>query len=103
MLNALQANPENPVVAVDLQESQGGVPVLNVEVRDSGKGFTPETARRAPEPFFSTRNVGLGIGLTVSRRIIESHHGSIEIPTSVEGGTGVVRVSLPLAAIELNS
>jgi signal transduction histidine kinase len=103
MLNALQANPENPVVAVDLQESQGGVPALNVEVRDSGKGFTPETARRAPEPFFSTRNVGLGIGLTVSRRIIESHHGSIEIPTSVEGGTGVVRVSLPLAAIELNS
>ena len=103
MLNALQANPENPVVAVDLQESKGGVPGLNVEVRDSGKGFTPETAKRAPEPFYSTRNVGLGIGLTVSRRIIESHHGSIEIPASLEGGAGVVRVSLPLGDISSNS
>jgi signal transduction histidine kinase len=103
MLNALQANPENPIVSVDLQESKGNEPALKVEVRDSGQGFTVETARRAPEPFFSTRNVGLGIGLTVSRRIIESHHGSIEIPASQEGGTGIVRVSLPLGEVSSNS
>ncbi len=103
MLNALQANPENPVVAIDLQETKNGLPSLKVEVRDSGKGFTAETARRAPEPFFSTRNVGLGIGLTVSRRIIESHHGSIEIAATNEGGAGVVRVSLPLASVEADS
>jgi signal transduction histidine kinase len=102
MLNALQANPENPIVSVDLQEAKGTAPSLKVEVRDSGKGFTTETAKRAPEPFFSTRNVGLGIGLTVSRRIIESHHGSIEIPTTIDSGNGIVRVSLPLTAEELN-
>jgi signal transduction histidine kinase len=96
MLNALQANPENPTVAVKLQETKGESPVLRVEVRDSGKGFTPETAERAPEPFFSTRNVGLGIGLTVTRRIIESHHGQIEIHASGEGEHGVVSISLPL-------
>ena len=97
ILNALQANPDDPNVAVSIEEGKVGEPrVLKVEVRDSGKGFTSETALRAQEPFFSTRNVGLGIGLTVSRRIIESHHGLIEIPTSHAGESGVVRISLPL-------
>jgi len=96
MLNALQANPDNPTVSVNLEESKGAHHVLTVEVRDSGKGFTMETAEHAAEPFFSTRNVGLGIGLTVTRRIIESHHGQIEIPPSTSGEPGIVRVSLPL-------
>jgi len=96
MLNALQANPDNPTVAVNLEETKGEPNKLTVEVRDSGKGFTMEAAEHAVEPFFSTRNVGLGIGLTVTRRIIESHHGQIEIPPSVKGEPGIVRISLPL-------
>lgn len=99
MLNALQANPENPTVSVNLEETKGDQHLLTVEVRDSGKGFTSETAEHASEPFYSTRNVGLGIGLTVTRRIIESHHGQIEIPASTQGEPGIVRVSLPLDAL----
>jgi signal transduction histidine kinase len=95
MLNALQANPEEPNVEVNFAESAAGEPHLEVEVRDTGKGFSQEAAQRAPEPFYSTRTVGLGLGLTVSRKIIESHHGRIEI-TSQTGEPGVVRVSLPL-------
>lgn len=93
ILNALQANPETPKVSVQLEESISGDPVLKVEVRDAGKGFSQEAVTRAPEPFFSTRNVGLGLGLTVTRRIIESHKGSIEIPANAKGG--IVRISLP--------
>lgn len=93
MLNALQANPENPIVAVNLEERRGEDHVLTVEVQDRGKGFTKETAKRASEPFFTTRSEGLGIGLTVSQRIIESHQGSIEIRATREG---IVRISLPL-------
>lgn len=97
ILNALQANPEEPSVAVNIETAKPGeAPSLMVEVRDTGKGFSSETARRAQEPFYSTRNVGLGIGLTVSRKIIESHHGLIEIQTSHSGESGIVRVSLPL-------
>jgi signal transduction histidine kinase len=96
ILNALQANPDDPNVAVHLSENPDGAPELRVEVRDSGTGFEPEAAQRAPEPFFSTRNVGLGLGLTVSRKIIESHHGKIEIPVPQKGEPGIVRVSLPL-------
>ena len=96
ILNALQANPDDPNVAVHLVESNDGAPELQVEVKDAGKGFSEETALRAPEPFFSTRTVGLGLGLTVSRRIIESHHGRMEIPFSASGEPGIVRISLPL-------
>jgi nitrogen-specific signal transduction histidine kinase/DNA-binding NarL/FixJ family response regulator len=96
ILNALQANPDDPNVTVHLSENPGGRPELQVEVRDSGTGFNAETAQRAPEPFFSTRNVGLGLGLTVSRKIIESHQGRIEIPFPQKGEPGLVRVSLPL-------
>ena len=79
-----------------LRECPNGRRELQVEVRDSGQRLHPETAQRAPEPFFSTRNVGLGLGLTVSRKIIESHHGRIEIPSPQKGEPGIVRVSLPL-------
>ena len=96
ILNALQANPEDPNVAVNLSENVDNHGELHVEVRDSGIGFNVETAQRAPEPFFSTRTVGLGLGLTVSRKIIESHHGKIEIPLPQKGEPGLVRVSLPL-------
>lgn len=96
ILNALQANPDDPNVAVHLSENVHGKAELQVEVRDSGAGFNPETAQRAPEPFFSTRNVGLGLGLTVSRKIIESHQGRIEIPPPQKGESGMVRISLPL-------
>ena len=94
MLNALQANPEEPNVAVKLEKPFSDGAVLKVEVRDSGKGFSREAAERAPEPFFSTRNVGLGLGLTVTRKIIESHQGSMEIRSG--DGPGVVRISLPM-------
>ena len=100
ILNALQANPKDPAVGVRIREgdSATGAPHLRVEVTDTGAGFTSEAARRAQEPFFSTRNVGLGIGLTVTRKIVEGHHGKVEIPPPEKGQSGVVSISLPLTA-----
>jgi nitrogen fixation/metabolism regulation signal transduction histidine kinase len=66
---------------------------VRIEVQDNGSGFSPETARRAPEPFFTTRTTGLGLGLTVSQKIIENHHGKLEILPSAPG---IVRITLPL-------
>jgi signal transduction histidine kinase/CheY-like chemotaxis protein len=98
MLNALQANPKSPTVGVRLQtgtNSDGGQD-LQVEVQDNGSGFTDEAAQKVPSPFFTTRNVGLGLGLTVSQKIIETHHGKLEIVPPQSGQSGVVRVSLPI-------
>src|SRR5207237_6343551 len=71
MLNALQANPADPKIGVRFQagSSANGRQGLQIEVQDNGTGFTAETAQQAPAPFFTTRNIGLGLGLTVSRKI----------------------------------
>jgi signal transduction histidine kinase/DNA-binding NarL/FixJ family response regulator len=98
MLNALQANPKAPTVDVLLHTSpgKGGGQDLQIEIQDSGSGFTAEAATKALSAFFTTRNVGLGLGLTVSRKIIETHHGKLEIIPPQSGQSGVVRVSLPM-------
>jgi nitrogen fixation/metabolism regulation signal transduction histidine kinase len=71
---------------------------LQIEIQDNGSGFTTETAQKAPAPFFTTRTIGLGLGLTVSRKIIETHHGKMEIVPPQAGQPGVVRVFLPVDA-----
>lgn len=96
-INALQANPADAKIGV--RTNPGSEPKTNgsvrIEVQDNGPGFAPETAARAPEPFFTTRNVGLGLGLTVSRKIIETHHGSLVIGNAPDSHAGLVRISLP--------
>ncbi len=98
MLNALQANPADARIGVRLHtESNGDTPrTIEIEVQDNGGGFTPEAITHAPAPFFTTRNVGLGLGLTVSRKIVETHQGRLEIIHSKPGQAGIVRISLPL-------
>jgi len=99
MLNALQANPTDPKIGVRLQTATNGGTNphnLQIEVQDNGSGFTAEAMEKVPAPFFTTRNVGLGLGLTVSRKIIETHHGKLEILPPKTGQAGVVRISLPL-------
>ena len=94
MLNALQSNPQNPQIDVTLRAvGNNGDRSVTIEVHDNGGGFSSETARKVPAPFFTTRVGGVGLGLTVSQKIIETHHGRLEI---VPSPAGVVRVSLPM-------
>jgi PAS domain S-box-containing protein len=51
--------------------------LVRVTVRDSGAGFDPRNAEKLFAPFYSTKPQGMGIGLSVSRSIIENHHGRI--------------------------
>ena len=97
LINALQANPNDAKVGVRLQKGATDEenPSLQIEVQDNGDGFTPEAMQRASAPFYTTRNVGLGLGLAVSRKIIETHHGKLEIVPPKSGHAGVVRISLP--------
>jgi two-component system sensor kinase FixL len=72
-----------------------GQPRVNVEVQDTGPGFSQDVADKMGEPFQSTRSVGLGLGLTVTRKIIENHSGRIDIPRT-DKAPGIIRISLPI-------
>lgn len=98
ILNALQANLKEPKVSTRLQIVSGksNSSNLQIEIEDNGEGFSPEAAEKAAAPFYTTRNVGLGLGLTVSRKIIESHRGRLEIVPPKPGVHGIVRVLLPV-------
>jgi nitrogen-specific signal transduction histidine kinase/DNA-binding NarL/FixJ family response regulator len=98
-LNALQANPTDAKISVKMKTDQGfngkGRRLAQIEVHDNGAGFAAETLKKVPTPFLTTRTVGLGLGLTVSNKIIENHHGKLEIPPPTDQPHGVVRVFLP--------
>ena len=99
ILNACQAQPSAPEIRI-LQRTEidaDGAPWVRLELTDAGQGISPEVARKAADPFYSQRNVGVGLGLTVTRKIIESHSGTLEICASLEGTPGTIRISLPLS------
>ncbi len=98
LLNALQANPGDARVEVHtrLESGNNGTARVQIDIQDNGPGFTPEALQKVPEPFFTTRTVGLGLGLSVSRKIIETHHGTLAILAPQAGQTGMVRITLPV-------
>jgi K+-sensing histidine kinase KdpD len=67
-----------------------------VEVRDSGPGLDPERAERVFEPFYTTKAQGIGIGLSISRSIVEAHGGRLSASANEPHGA-VFRFSLPVA------
>ncbi len=73
-----------------------------IRVRDRGPGLPPDVMARLFEPFFSTKPDGMGIGLSISRSIIEAHGGRLTGETVAEGGA-VFTIRLPIPAVEEGS
>ncbi|MGZ5439719.1 MAG: sensor histidine kinase, partial [Candidatus Aminicenantales bacterium] len=88
--NAVEASADAPVRAAGRRSG----PKVEVLISDEGPGFPADVADRVFEPFFSTKENGLGIGLYLARRIIEAHGGTIEVH-SREGEGTEFRISLP--------
>lgn len=82
---------------VDLTVEQVGNRA-KVTVRDRGPGFTEEAFRRAFDPFYSTSEEGLGLGLPHARKIVEDMGGAIELRNMPDGGAEV-EVSLPVTGL----
>ncbi len=100
LLNALQApvKPADQKIWVDLVHSANGDPakLVQIEVRDNGPGFSADQVKFLPRPFFTTRVVGVGLGLYVASEILRAHSGTLSL---VPGPPGIVRVSLPLKSV----
>ncbi|WP_428679447.1 two-component system sensor histidine kinase NtrB [Reyranella sp.] len=102
LLNAIQAlgtvPPERRTISVRVQrgarESLGDAIVVTVE--DSGAGIAEADLAHLFDAFFTTRSDGMGMGLSISRSIVEAHGGRIEAANRPEGGASF-RVCLPVA------
>ena len=104
--NAVQSTPAGGRLTVSTADAQAGdfgsapLPAggaVRIECQDSGEGIALEDLRRVTDPFFTTRNVGVGLGLTIVKKIAERHSGRLEIDSLLGKGTKVVMV-LPLKA-----
>ncbi len=91
--NAFQAMPGGGTLTIDTELREGSF-VLSMS--DTGTGVSQENLARIFEPFFTTKSQGLGLGLAMTKRVIEEHGGKIEF-ASVEGQGSEVTVVLPLA------
>jgi PAS domain S-box-containing protein len=87
LLNAGQSMSKGGDIFIKAGPTPG--PFLEVSVRDTGSGISPELLPRVFDPFFTTKPAGkgTGLGLSVVRRIIENHHGRISVESEPDKGT----------------
>lgn len=90
--NAIQASPVEGTVTVEGRPAADGGYVLSVI--DQGDGIDSENKERVFEPFFTTTKDGAGLGLTISRGIVDAHGGRISVVCPVEGGARL-EITLP--------
>jgi signal transduction histidine kinase len=92
LLNAIQSMDKPGVIRVSLKHDDGAV---FITVADEGKGIPPETLPNIFRPFFTTKGHGTGLGLSLARRIVDSHGGHIDVTSVVGKGTQFL-VELPI-------
>jgi signal transduction histidine kinase len=102
LLNALDAVPSGGTVQIGLQVSEQSA-IYNLQsaiiltVADSGQGLPAQLGQRIFEPFVSTKETGIGLGLSICKRIVEAHGGEIAAADR-PGGGAVFTVLLPQPA-----
>ena len=89
--NAREAMPRGGELAIEVARADGGVRLC---VDDTGDGVPEEVRASIFDPFFTTKQRGTGLGLAVTREIVEAHHGSIHCEPRAERGTRF-RIELP--------
>ncbi|WP_400162566.1 ATP-binding protein [Brevibacillus sp. TJ4] len=91
MKNGIEAMSEGGILTI---ESQIDGSYVYITVRDTGIGISPEYLIRIFDPFFSLKENGTGLGLPISRRMVENHGGNLEVASKVGEGTQIT-ISLP--------
>jgi signal transduction histidine kinase len=100
ILNAIQAMRDGGSLVIATRVSSDGDgnashPCVQVEVRDTGIGIPQENIEHIFDPFFTNKDGGSGLGLSISNQIIEEHGGRILVKSKIKEGTSFF-VNLPL-------
>jgi two-component system sensor histidine kinase PilS (NtrC family) len=110
VLNAIEAMPQGGQLAIEtrklktvhrLVNQRPGSSIVEVRFTDTGVGITPEELERIFYPFFTTKQKGSGLGLSIVHRIIEEHGGRILVESKPGQGTTMV-FQLPVEKTEGN-
>lgn len=95
-INAVQAmESDGGHLGIKILPDEGGE-FVRFEITDTGNGISPDNLSKIFEPYFSTKETGTGLGLAIVQKIVETHHGKIEVE-STEGEGTKFTVKLPKA------
>jgi PAS domain S-box-containing protein len=99
-MNAMDAMTATPPserrLTIGTRETKEGTAELSL--RDQGPGISPDELTRIHEPFFTTKESGLGLGLSICSMIVDSHRGRLTLSNATDGGV-IATVSLPTLAL----
>jgi hypothetical protein len=99
VLNGIQAIAKEGSVKVGVHREDGNVVI---EISDTGKGISEESLPRIFKPFFTTRNEGTGLGLSLANGIVQAHGGRIEVK-SAQGKGSQFKILLPIERPQKNT
>lgn len=89
-VNSLQACGEKAVIEVTWNdELLHDKPALKIVLHDNGPGLSPEQKKKIFNPFYTTKTHGTGLGMAIAKRIVEGHHGRIEVGEGPVNGTQI--------------
>ncbi|PLS02614.1 PAS domain-containing sensor histidine kinase [Neobacillus cucumis] len=96
--NAVEAMPKGGFITMEVK--QYGCNMVKIFFKDTGYGMPPEILKRVGEPFFTTKEDGTGLGIMISKQIVENHGGTINIWSDQQGT--MIEVLLPIASVRLH-
>ena len=91
VLNAAEAIPPEGEISIRSKTTGSSVAI---EISDNGPGIPSDTLEGIFKPFFTTKNTGTGLGLAMTKRVIESHDGSLEVSSTDKGATFTIKLPL---------
>lgn len=97
--NAIEAMENSPQRELVVSTRPAAHDMVEISVKDSGAGIAPEVAEKLFQPFVTSKDSGMGVGLSISRTIIEAHGGRIWAEENIGGGT-TFRFTLKTAQAE---
>ncbi len=96
ILNAIEAMPKGGTLSITTAAADG---TLRLEITDTGRGISEEEAKNIFEPFYTTKEQGLGLGMPYAKKIIEQHGGTVSVASRPGEGTKL-SIAVPLGQMD---